>query len=152
MTVVNTHSIHVLRDTPPDTPPPYDGDTAPESTPEAITGENDRPLACKQCLTNITRRDLAMTVDDKHKHVFFNPAGQVFEVGCFAAAKNIKMHGVKTEEFTWFPGYSWQVATCTACNAQLGWRYTNNSSGFFGLILSMLVEKGDDGIRNPSSL
>ncbi len=109
--------------------------------PEETSGHSGRKLVCKMCHSVITRPDLGMEVDGKHRHVFFNPHGYVFELGCFASAKNITPTGPKTDEFTWFPGFAWQFVGCTGCQAQLGWRYTGKSGGFYGLILKALVEE-----------
>lgn len=113
----------------------------PEHFPEDETGHGGRKLVCKLCRTVITRRDLGMEVDGSHTHVFFNPHGYVFELGCFASAKNIVPSGPKTDEFTWFPGYTWQAVGCSGCQSLLGWRYTGRSGGFYGLILSALTEE-----------
>lgn len=120
-----------------------DGETgaALKEEPETGTGHGGRVLVCKLCRSRITRRDLAMEVDGQHRHVFFNPHGIVFELGCFASAKNVVPAGPKTDEFTWFPGYSWQVVACTGCATQLGWRYTGKDGGFFGLIVKALIEE-----------
>lgn len=98
-------------------------------------------LVCKTCRSVITRPDLGMEVDGRFRHVFFNPHGYVFELGCFASAKNVTPTGPKTDEFTWFPGFAWQVVACNHCQAQLGWRYTGDTGGFYGLILTALVEE-----------
>jgi len=111
------------------------------SRPEPVEGEDRRTLVCRACRAAITRPDLAMRVNGEHRHVFFNPHGLVFELGCFASARNVLARGPKTDEFTWFPGYTWQVVTCTGCGSQLGWRYTSSRGGFFGLILSALIEE-----------
>jgi len=111
------------------------------SRPEPVEDEDRRALVCRACRTAITRPDLAMEVNGGHRHVFFNPHGLVFELGCFASARNVLPRGPKTDEFTWFPGYAWQVVTCTGCASQLGWRYTSAGGGFFGLILAALIEE-----------
>ncbi|QJB56068.1 cereblon family protein [Pseudodesulfovibrio sp. zrk46] len=108
---------------------------------ESTRGNGGRKLVCKLCHSVITRPDLAMEVDGKHRHVFFNPHGYVFELGCFASAKNITPSGPKTDEFTWFPGYTWQVVACSHCASLLGWRYTGDNGGFYGLITTALIEK-----------
>lgn len=113
----------------------------PDLLPENDTGHGGRKLVCKMCRSVITRRDLGMAVNGSHTHVFFNPYGMVFELGCFASAKNVVPAGTKSDEFTWFPGYSWQVVACTGCASQLGWRYTGSDGGFYGLILTALVEE-----------
>ncbi|WP_319469829.1 cereblon family protein [uncultured Pseudodesulfovibrio sp.] len=127
------------------------GGSAPESSeesghsPDPDQGEGGRALFCKVCRSKITRRELAMRIDGKHRHVFFNPHGLVFEIGCFASAKNIIPGGPKTDEFTWFPGYAWQAVGCSGCSSMLGWRYFGKNGGFYGLILSALIEGEDLG-------
>ncbi len=117
------------------------GDTATVKEPESDTGHGGRKLVCKLCRSVITRPDLGMEVDGKHVHVFFNPHGYVFELGCFASAKNVVPTGPKTDEFTWFPGFAWQVIACAHCASQLGWRYTGDGGGFYGLITTALIEE-----------
>lgn len=125
-----------------DGPGPHNNAPDPNTEPEASVGGSRRALVCKTCRTRITRHDLAMEINGKHHHVFFNPQGYVFELGCFASAKNIIPTGPRTDEFTWFPGYAWQVVACAGCNAQLGWRYTSSTTGgFFGLILTALIDE-----------
>lgn len=124
---------------------PHDDAPDPDKTPEPSAGEGGRRLVCKACRTRITRRDLGMEIDGKHHHVFFNPHGYVFELGCFASAKNVIPTGPRTDEFTWFPGYAWQVVACAGCNSQLGWRYISpTAGGFFGLILNALIEEPEE--------
>lgn len=42
-------------------------------------------------------------------------------------------------EFSWFPGYAWQIANCTVCLAHIGWRFSLPKGGnlipkaFYGL-------------------
>lgn len=33
------------------------------------------------------------------------------------------MNGSLTNEFSWFPGYSWRYVHCAHCNNHLGWKY-----------------------------
>jgi len=120
---------------------PEKGEDEPELFPEQTTGHGNRKLVCKLCRSVITRRELGMEVNGKHEHVFFNPYGMVFELGCFASAKNVVPVGPKSEEFTWFPDFAWQVVGCAGCATQLGWRYTGKGGGFYGLIMHALVEE-----------
>jgi len=135
-----SHTSPFLLKGEPEEAEPRDG-ASPVKSPETDTGHGGRKLVCKTCRSIITRPDLGMEVDGRHEHVFFNPDGYVFELGCFASAKNVVPTGPKTDAFTWFPGYAWQVVACTGCSTQLGWRYTGNHGGFFGLILKMLMEE-----------
>lgn len=124
---------------------PHEGSSNPDQTTEPTEHSGRRALVCKMCRAHITRPDLAMRVDGQHRHVFFNPHGYVFEIGCFASAKNVAASGPKTDEFTWFPGYTWQAVGCAHCATLLGWRYTGKDGGFYGFILKMLVE--EEGTR-----
>lgn len=117
------------------------GEVAEDKKSEADHGHGGRKLVCKLCRSVITRRELGMEVNGQHRHVFFNPHGYVFELGCFASAKNVVPTGPKTDEFTWFPGYVWQVVACAHCASQLGWRYAKDGGGFYGLILTALIEE-----------
>ena len=121
------------------------GGTGPDGRPieglDPVEAEIGGVLVCRACRSRITRRDLGMEINGRHRHVFFNPDGLVFELGCFASAKNLSPAGPETGEFTWFPGYRWQVVLCTGCSTQLGWRYVGDEGGFFGLILKALMEE-----------
>ena len=133
--------IRALRDDQDNSPTPGKGHADPSKEPDLDAGHGRTALVCKVCRSRITRRDLGMEVNGSHCHVFFNPHGDVFELGCFASAKNILPTGQRTSEFTWFPGFEWQVVACTGCVTQLGWRYTGPKGGFFGLILNQLAEE-----------
>ena len=143
--------IRALREEPKDVPPStldgggQEGD-APGETLEPVEAETGGVLVCRACRAKITRRELAMEVGGSHVHVFFNPYGLVFELGCFASAKNLLPTGPETDEFTWFPGHRWQAVACATCLSQLGWRYVGSEGGFFGLILKALIEE-EQGIK-----
>lgn len=140
--------VRGLRDEPDKDTPDGEAEATIEvlDRPEPGEGETGGVLVCRACRARITRRDLAMEVDGSHRHVFFNPAGLVFELGCFASAKNVLPTGPRTDEFTWFPGFEWQAVACASCVSQLGWRYTGPKGGFYGLILTALME--EPGIRH----
>lgn len=111
----------------------------PEERSEETEGENR--IHCRQCLHVITRPDESITVNGAHHHTFANPHGIVFEIGCFRNAEGCGYAGRPTIEFTWFSGYSWQIAICSKCLLHLGWFFTsdNTDSSFTGLILDRLI-------------
>ena len=39
------------------------------------------------------------------------------------APQHVLLHGLPTTDWSWFEGYSWQIAVCARCYAHLGWRY-----------------------------
>ena len=102
-------------------------------------------LLCVACRNVVTWSGEKMQVHGKHAHVFFNPAGIVFELGCFRTAPGCACIGQPTLEFTWFDGYAWRVCLCSTCRNHLGWHYRDvrGPGAFYGLILSQLIEGGE---------
>lgn len=95
-------------------------------------------ILCKQCSTVITSPEYMISVNDFHRHTFFNPAGITYQIGCFSSAGGCIVHGTPTLEHTWFAGFRWNFALCSGCLSHLGWYYQNGSESFFGLILDLL--------------
>jgi hypothetical protein len=104
-------------------------------------GRDDPALLCRQCLSFITRPGYRIVINGTHHHTFANPYGIVFEIGCFKEAGGCAAAGAPSSEFTWFPGFKWQIALCASCMTHLGWRFVSAGSGiFYGLILDQLIE------------
>jgi len=116
---------------------------APDSALKTDLDEaSDDALYCACCGALITRTRWALSVDG-HEHVFFNPAGMVYRILCFAEAPGVRDQGAPTDDFTWFAGYDWNFAFCADCNEHLGWRYTGDGDPilFFGLIKKCLTHQ-----------
>ncbi|NLI76140.1 MAG: hypothetical protein GX442_06815 [Candidatus Riflebacteria bacterium] len=116
--------------------------------PRLIDGE-DFParLFCARCHAFITATAHQMEMNGRHRHVFDNPVGLIFEIGCFREAPGCQVDGdPPTLEFTWFPGFGWQICWCRGCLEHVGWKFTGGEpASFFGLILDKLVrEKSPD--------
>ena len=119
-----------------------DVDHVPEEETKIISEEQKKAIVCKACQNVITYPGYKIAVNGKHEHVFFNPHGIVFEVGCFSHATGCLPVGSSTLEFTWFEGYAWKIVICSSCFEHMGWQYLGESGGgFFGLILTNLEEK-----------
>jgi len=119
-------------------------DAAPRENPAGP--ETDDRLYCAQCRHPVTSQARRMSVSGSHRHVFANPHGLVFAIGCFSAAPGCRGAGPASPDFSWFPGMLWQIAICAACGLHLGWRYTGKTEGgFFGLILDRLAGPSANG-------
>jgi hypothetical protein len=142
------------------TPPPcthYNDDSTPSYSlrgeGEPAPGATDRAkpqtgpdrgrgiiLACVRCRAAITTSAAAVAVSGSHAHTFTNPDGFRFHIGCFSRAHGAGASGVPTTDWTWFPGYAWQIEHCASCAEHLGWRFSSSDKAFHGLILDRLLE------------
>ncbi len=112
---------------------------APVPEPQDLEApEAEEVLRCVACGHEITSAAHRISVNGGHHHTFANPAGIVFEIGCFSEARGCANWGRPTEEFTWFKGYAWRFSICARCHAHLGWHYVGDG-GFYGLILAHLI-------------
>lgn len=107
------------------------------------TGSDGVAFHCAVCGAFVTRPALALRMGGRHEHMLVNPAGIRFQVVCFKDAPGAVAVGSATGEFSWFTGFDWRVALCSACGAHLGWMYEGIGppAVFFGLIRPMLVER-----------
>jgi len=106
--------------------------------------EPQRTLNCRHCDHPITRPEARIPVNEQHTHVFTNPHGMTFRIGCFREALGATRCGESTDFWSWFPGYRWQVVVCGSCQLHLGWHFAADHNEFHGLILNRLVESKDD--------
>ncbi|MFW5837757.1 MAG: cereblon family protein [Desulfovibrionaceae bacterium] len=122
-------------------------DSEPFADEDLESGESGRRLVCRACRTYVTSLNARRQAAGSHRHVFCNPHGFVYEVGCFAFAPGCRPVGPLSSEFSWFPGYAWRITVCAGCQSHIGWRYLaeRGEDGFFGLILDHLIEEDDHG-------
>jgi hypothetical protein len=104
------------------------------------TAPGERSLVCAACGHRITDEDYRIAMSGGHEHTFVNPGGFDFTIGCFALAPGCSYLGAPETAFSWFPGWSWQIAACARCRAHIGWLYRNAGEQFHGLILAALRE------------
>jgi len=96
-------------------------------------------ILCATCGAVITSSRHRIVVNGSHEHRFMNPAGFLFHLGCFSGAIGCVVVGPASDEYPWFPGFSWRYALCGSCQQHLGWHFRATSApGFFGLVLARL--------------
>lgn len=97
-------------------------------------------ILCRFCHAAITTQRAELQIESHHQHKFINPAGMQFLIGCFDLAPGCDIAGLATSEYSWFRGYTWQMARCSDCGEHLGWFYQKGEANqFFGLIVEKLV-------------
>ena len=104
--------------------------------------EDEQNLYCFICGQIITQNRQRIRLAGAHKHVFTNPGGYRFEIGCFRQADGCEQTGEFTDFYSWFDGYRWRYARCGNCRVHLGWAYRGADS-FFGLVLDRLLTSKD---------
>jgi hypothetical protein len=120
--------------------------TVPVSDPEAVEDldrELDDRVRCAQCRAVVTRGALAVERGGAHEHTFRNPAGYSWTVRCFREASGCSAAGALTAEASWFAGYEWCYASCTACDRHLGWWFVGAGPSFVALIALRIAYGGD---------
>lgn len=114
------------------------------TTQDAERRKKREVLRCKTCGAPITRNSERIVINEQHRHIFTNPHGYIYQIGCFANAPGCVRVGEETNFFSWFPEYSWQVALCGRCFTLLGWAFRSQESFFWGLILDQLQQESDE--------
>jgi peptide methionine sulfoxide reductase MsrB len=104
----------------------------------AIARSDDDALRCATCDHRISSAAYRVERGDAHEHTFVNPHGFTHHIGCFLAAPGCRHVGPTETAFSWFPGWSWQVAVCARCDTHLGWIFRCGGDQFHGLILAAL--------------
>jgi len=106
-------------------------------------------LRCKRCMGIIARRsDMLVMSADGPISAYVNAFGHVHETLTLARARGLSLAGQpQTTANSWFPGYAWVVAECSACTEHMGWRYTavekeTRPKAFWGIRRSQLAENG----------
>jgi hypothetical protein len=136
MRIHRCYPAHVLEARPGQAQPPA-SETTPRAHDEDTTGDDDA-LVCTACEHVITSQDLREERGGAHEHTFVNPGGFVHHIGCFAAAPGCAYTGLTETAFSWFPGWTWQVAVCGRCRQHIGWIFRCAGEQFHGLLLAQL--------------
>jgi hypothetical protein len=108
-----------------------------KTAPTTPTGE-PVTLRCAACDHRITDDAYRIEMAGAHEHTFVNPGGFVHHLGCFHPAPGCAYVGATEHAFSWFPGWTWQLAVCASCRAHVGWIYRNAGEQFHGLVLAAL--------------
>jgi hypothetical protein len=99
-----------------------------------VVVDTARPIRCAACGQIVTDESARIARLGRHVHECTNPAGMVYRVACFASARGMSVATNPSREWSWFPGYAWQIELCDGCRVHLGWKYTRGDEVFFGLI------------------
>ncbi|KAL8259550.1 hypothetical protein R6Q59_027503 [Mikania micrantha] len=108
--------------------------------------ENFDKVKCRSCQTLIANRsDMLVMSTDGPLGAYVNPSGYVHEIMTLLKASGLTLHGVPSEEYSWFPGYAWTIAYCATCEYQMGWLFTATNKklkprSFWGIRSSQVAD------------
>jgi hypothetical protein len=105
---------------------------------QTLRKQPEQTLNCISCRLIITSPTEGIEVNGKHRHIFTNPHGYSFTIGCFAQADGVAVTGESSDFWSWFAGYQWQIVLCRQCRLHLGWRFSS-ASQLYGLNLNRLI-------------
>jgi cereblon len=110
---------------------------------------------CKRCNNSIAvYADIFAMAKGNVNANYCNPAGYIHET--LTVQKTIenalRLVDRPSTDFSWFPGYSWQIAVCSKCSIHVGWKFSSvvkhlKPKSFFGLSNKSLIvwpEKVED--------
>lgn len=106
---------------------------------EEVGEEENKKLLCKFCKNHIANVNDAISIEGDHTHTFSNPAGYVYTINCYQAAYGCLVASERTNEYSWFKNYYWQIVFCNSCREQLGWLFSNETE-FYALIADRLLQ------------
>ena len=91
--------------------------------------EQSHILCCRNCGETLAQQsDIFSMSKEGPQGSYVNPGGYVHETLTLYKVKNILYTGQPSTEYSWFPGYAWQICQCSYCDSHLGWRFTVSSS------------------------
>ncbi|KAL5283335.1 CRBN family protein [Megaselia abdita] len=89
--------------------------------------DETRVFDCIKCARQIAKckESFAMSVYGVQQN-YCNPGGFIHETTTvYKVDRNaVRIIGSPNGEFSWFPGYDWQILSCTSCHSHLGWKFT----------------------------
>uniref|UniRef100_A0ACD5W3E1 Uncharacterized protein n=1 Tax=Avena sativa TaxID=4498 RepID=A0ACD5W3E1_AVESA len=81
-------------------------------------------IRCKNCLALIARRsDKVVMSSDDPVGAYVKPYDSAQEVIAVHNASGLALHGNPSKDHSWFPGYTWTIALCAACESNIGWLF-----------------------------
>ncbi|XP_022853401.1 uncharacterized protein LOC111374874 [Olea europaea var. sylvestris] len=82
-------------------------------------------IRCKICQALFAKRsDILVISTEGPLGAYVNAFGFVYEIMTLRKAQGIAIVGVPVRDYSWFPGYVWQVTQCMSCGYSTGWFFT----------------------------
>jgi len=87
-----------------------------------------RVLVCRRCSKQLgDQQNIFSMSKEGPQGAFVNPNGHVHETLTLYKAKNLRLVGHPSTEYSWFPGYAWTITECLGCWNHIGWKFTSTN-------------------------
>jgi len=113
-------------------------------------------LCCRHCDKVVGRQSEIFSMSkDGPQGTYVNPGGAVHETLTLYKVQNTRTEGQPQTQFSWFPGYAWEMLICK-CNSHLGWRFTTQQrhlqpKKFYGITVRSVKPKFEVDLKESSS-
>ena len=88
-----------------------------------------RVLVCRSCGKQLgDQANMFSMSKEGPQGAFVNPSGHLHETLTLFKAKNLRLVGRPSSEYSWFPGYAWTITECLGCWSHIGWKFTATQS------------------------
>ena len=88
-----------------------------------------RVLVCRNCGKQLgDQANIFSMSKEGPQGAFVNPSGHLHETLTLFKAKNLRLVGRPSSEYSWFPGYAWTITECLGCWSHIGWKFTATQS------------------------
>lgn len=82
-------------------------------------------LGCCRCGEELADlADIFSMSSEGPQGAFVNPGGHLHETLTLYRARNLKLLGTPSTEYSWFPGYAWTILECGGCFNHIGWKFS----------------------------
>lgn len=108
-------------------------------------------IRCRNCLTLIARRsDMVVMSSDGHVGAYVKPYDCAQEMITVYNATGLAFLGNPSKDHSWFPGYTWTIASCAACESNIGWLFRADKKNqlpksFWGIRSSQISDDTQSG-------
>ena len=88
-----------------------------------------RVLVCRNCGKQLgDQANIFSMSKEGPQAAFVNPSGTLHETLTLFKARNLRLVGRASSEYSWFPGYAWTITECLGCWSHIGWKFTATQS------------------------
>ncbi|RLM93822.1 uncharacterized protein C2845_PM08G25200 [Panicum miliaceum] len=104
-------------------------------------------IRCRNCLTSIARRSDMVMISSVDAIGSYSSVKEMITVH---SVTSLALRGDPSKVHSWFPGYTWTIALCAACESNIGWLFRADEKNlhpksFWGIRNSQISDNTQSG-------